>query len=277
MNELLRQGRAWVPVLKAGVLFMLSWPLVIAVILALGGGDTAQLMTTSGALACLWAAGALSWRALVAEARYLLGERDDPPRLPLKLFGTVLTAAGAGLSATAGGHGIVSAAVFGALAALGYAFFFGRDLKPHRVEIASVEGVDGAAVAAALKQAYGRLRGIETAARDIAVPEFGERLSRIIDIGRRILKEIEHDPRDASRARRFLNIYLDSAERVTTEYARTHHQLRSRPLEQNFRQLLVDMESTFDAQYTKLIDNDLTSLDVEIEVLNARLKREGVN
>ena len=140
-----------------------------------------------------------------------------------------------------------------------------------------MEGVDSAAVTAALKQAYGRLRGIETAARDIRVPEFGERLARIIDIGRGILQEIERDPRDASRARKFMNIYLDSAERVTTEYARTHRQLRSQPLEQNFRQLLVDMESTFDQQRTKLLENDLTSLDVEIEVLNARLKREGVN
>jgi 5-bromo-4-chloroindolyl phosphate hydrolysis protein len=128
-----------------------------------------------------------------------------------------------------------------------------------------------------LKQAYGRLQGIESAARRIAVPEFGERLDRIIDIGRHILAEIERDPKDASRARRFLNIYLDSAERVTTEYARTHRQIRSRPLEQNFRQLLIDMERTFEDQHRKLLENDVLSLDVEIEVLNARLKREGVN
>jgi hypothetical protein len=80
-------------------------------------------------------------------------------------------------------------------------------------------GIDGAAVTAALKQAYGPTRGIETAARNIAVPEFGERLSRIIDIGQDFT-EIERDPRDAARAKRFLNIYLDSAERVTTEYAK---------------------------------------------------------
>ncbi len=207
----------------------------------------------------------------------MLGERTDPPALPLKLISNALTALGAGLAATAGGHGIVSAAVFAALAAVGYRCFYGRDLKPHRVEVAVIEGVDSAAVTAALKQAYGRLRGIETAARDIRVPEFGERLARIIDIGRGILQEIERDPRDAPRARKFMNIYLDSAERVTTEYARTHRQLRSQPLEQNFRQLLVDMESTFDQQRTKLLEKDLTSLDVEIEVLNARLKREGVN
>lgn len=277
MSELLRKGLAWAPVLKSAALFVLPMPLTIAVLLALISGDMTQLFTTSGALASLWSAGVLSWRALVGEARYLLGERTDPPALPLKLISNALTALGAGLAATAGGHGIVSAAVFAALAAVGYRFFYGRDLKPHRVEVAVMEGVDSAAVTAALKQAYGRLRGIETAARDIRVPEFGERLARIIDIGRGILQEIERDPRDAQRARKFMNIYLDSAERVTTEYARTHRQLRSQPLEQNFRQLLVDMESTFDQQRTKLLEKDLTSLDVEIEVLNARLKREGVN
>ena len=53
--------------------------------------------------------------------------------------------------------------------------------------------------------------------------------------------------------------------------------MRKAPLEQNFRQLLIDMENTFEQQHQKLIEKDLTSLDVEIEVLNARLKREGVN
>ncbi len=277
MNDLIRRGRAWAPVLKAAVLFVLPMPLVLAVIIALGSSDATQLATTSGALACFWSAGVLSWRALVAQARYFLGERTDPPKLPLKFFGMVLTATGAGLTATAGGHTLVSAGAFALLAGIGYALFFGRDLRPKRVAVAHVEGVDAAAVATVLKQAYGRLRGISAASRDIAVPEFGQRLTRIVDIGRNILQEIERDPRDAARARRFLNIYLDSAERVTTEYARTHRQIRNRPLEQNFRQLLIDMEGTFEQQHQKLIENDLTSLDVEIEVLNARLKREGVN
>jgi len=132
-------------------------------------------------------------------------------------------------------------------------------------------------VMAQLKQAYGRLQGIEAAARAIAVSEFVERLRRITGIGKEILAEIERDPRDASRARRFLNLYLDSAERVTGEYARTHRQVRNRPLENNFRQLLIDMEQTFQAQHRKLLENDMMNLDAEIEVLNARLKHEGVN
>jgi len=277
MKELMRQGRAWVPVLKAAVLFVLPLPLFLAFVVALFMGEPARIASIAGALTALFAAAFLSWRALVAEARYFLGQRLDPPAVPLKLVSTVLTAVGAGLAAAAGGHGIAGVGAFAALAAIGYVCFYGRDPKRHRIELPTLPGVDRDAVMAQLKQAYGRLQGIEAAARAIAVPEFRERLDRINAIGTRILTEIERDPRDASRARRFLNVYLDSAERITTEYARTHRQIRSRPLEQNFRELLVEMERTFETQHQKLLENDALSLDVEIEVLNARLKREGIN
>jgi hypothetical protein len=162
------------------------------------------------------------------------------------------------------------------LAAAGHLAFYGLDVRSPRLNVAVVEGVDRAAVILQLKQAYGRLRGIEAAAGSIHVPEFRDRLSRITGIGRTILGEIEHSPSEAARARRFLNLYLDEAERVTVEYARTHRGLRAQPLEQNFRQLLGDMEATFTEQHRKLVERDLLSLDVDIEVLNTRLKREGL-
>ncbi|MEQ8861145.1 MAG: 5-bromo-4-chloroindolyl phosphate hydrolysis family protein [Pseudomonadales bacterium] len=276
MNDLLRTGRAWAPVLKSAALFLLPLPLLLAFVVALATGDFGRLGAVGAALASLLGAGVLTWRALVAQARFYLGQRPDPPVVPLKLIATVLTGAGTGLAASAGGNGPIGCLVFAALAMGGYSAFYGRDPKPRRIELAEVPGIDSAAVTAQLKQAYGRLQGIESAARAIAVPEFVERLSRIAGIGQRILGEIERDPRDAARARRFLNIYLDSAERVTAEYARTHRQVRSRPLEQNFRQLLIDMEQNFVDQHRKLLENDVLSLDVEIEVLNARLKREGI-
>lgn len=277
MNDLLRHGRAWIRVLKTAALFMLPLPLWSAFLLALITGEFARFAGISGALAAFLTAGVLTWKALVAEARFFLGERLDPPAVPLKLVSAVLTAAGAGLSAAAGNNGLVGIGIFAALAGAGYLCFYGRDPRRQRIELPEVAGVDRSAVTAQLKQAHGRLQGIENAARAIAVREFRDRLTRIIEIGRRILDEIARDPRYAARARRFLNIYLDSAEKVTAEYARTHKQIRNRPLEENFRQLLVDMEHHFEAQYQKLLDNDLLSLDVEIEVLNARLKREGID
>jgi hypothetical protein len=64
---------------------------------------------------------------------------------------------------------------------------------------------------------------------------------------------------------------------VTGEYARTHRHIRNRPLEDNFRQLLIEMEQTFATQHRKLLEHDVMNLDAEIEVLNARLKHEGVD
>jgi 5-bromo-4-chloroindolyl phosphate hydrolysis protein len=276
MNVLLQRGRIWAAVIKATALFLLPLPLLLAAIASLVTGDLSRLGLASSGLACFWGAGVLTWRALVAEARYFLGERLDPSDVPLKLVSAVLTALGATLAALAGGHRVASALVFGVLGGAGYMAFYGRDHRPRRVSVTVVPGVDRGAVTRQLKQAYGRLRSIEAAAREIAVPEFGDRLARITRIGRSILAEIEQDPRDAVRARRFLNIYLDSAERVTLEYARTHRHIRNRPLEDNFRQLLLEMENTFAEQHKKLLENDMLSLDVEIEVLNARLKREGV-
>lgn len=274
MRGLIKRARVWAPVAKAAALFILPLPLLLAVLADLIAGDMGRLARTGGALACFWGAGVLSWRALVAEARYFLGARPDPPAMPLKLVSAVITAGGAFLAATAGGHGLPGSLVLAALGGLGHAAFYGADLRPRRIEVAVVDGVDRSAVTMQLKQAYGRLHGIETAARAIAVPEFTERLLRITNIGRTILLEIEQDPKEATRARRFLNVYLDSAQSVTQEYARTHRQLRSRPLEQSFRQLLIDMESTFARQHKKLLEHDMLSLDVDIEVLNARLKRE---
>ncbi|MGE3772938.1 MAG: 5-bromo-4-chloroindolyl phosphate hydrolysis family protein, partial [Gammaproteobacteria bacterium] len=252
-------------------------PLVAAAVLELAPGDLVRFASTGGALACLWGGGALAAAGLAAEARYFLGRLAGPPRLPLKLLSLVATALGAGLAALAGGHEWPGAVLFGGLAALGHRAFYGRDPRAHRVAVAATPGVDVDIVATQLEQAHGRLQGIERAAATIAVPEFGERLRRITAIGRRILAEIEHDPRDAARARKFLNVYLDGAEKITTEYARTHRQLGRRALEENFRQLLIDIETTFDAQHRKLLDHEALALDVEIEVLAARLKREGVS
>ena len=276
MSKLLRRGRAWAPVLKSAALFILPTPLLIAFVVALFTGEFARFAAISGALVCFYGAGLLTWRTLVAEARYFLGERLDLPVVPFKLVSTVLTSVGAVLAASAGGYGIVGMLVFALLAATGYLCFYGRDPQRRSFNVSTATGIDVEAVTAQLKSAYGRLQGIDAAARSIAVPEFVDRLRRITQIGKSILAEIERDPRDASRARRFLNLYLDSAERVTTEYARTHRQIRNKPLEENFRQLLIDMEQTFETQHLKLLENDLVSLDVDIEVLNARLKREGV-
>lgn len=263
--------------LKSAALFILPLPLLIAAITGLVDDDTSRLALSASALGSFWTAGFLTLTALTAEMRYRLGDQFDLPAFPHKLVAALLTTLGAALAAVAGGHSVGGATVFAALAGVGHVCFYGRDPKPLRVTVTEVEGIDVASVTGQLEQAYGRLRRIDTAARGINVPEFQIRLARITSVGRQILDRIAQEPRDATRARRFLHLYLDSTERVTEEYARTHHGVRTGSLEENFRRLLIEMENTFSQQHRRLLESDVMSLDVDIEVLNARLKSEGLS
>ena len=274
-TDALERARVSLSTAKSAALFLLPVPVALALVGALVAGDAGRAAFSSLALVCLWAAAVLVLRALVAEGQHYLGQRTDPPLIPLKLFSAVLTTAGISLAALAGGQALALTVVLATLGAVGHLLFYGRDLRPARINVAITAGVDRNAVTRQLKQAHGRLRGIEAAARSIALPEFRDRLVKITGIGRSILHEIERDPADASRARRFLNVYLDGAERVTVEYARTTRQERLQPLDQNFRELLTEMENTFTEQHRRLVDRDQMTLDVDIEVLNARLKGEG--
>jgi 5-bromo-4-chloroindolyl phosphate hydrolysis protein len=202
----------------------------------------------------------------------MLGQRPYPPAVPLKAVSGAMTTAGVACAALAGGHELLPALAVAVLGGVGHVAFYGRDPKPPRIEIVEIPGVDTRAVRQQLEQAHGRLRAIESAGG--AMPEFRERLSHIAGIGRTILHEIEQDPADAARARRFLGVYLDSAERITLEYARTRRHARRQPIDDNFSQLLTEMETTFAEQHRRLVERDLLSLDAEIEVLNTRLTRE---
>jgi 5-bromo-4-chloroindolyl phosphate hydrolysis protein len=274
-HRIVQEFRAWASVARSAALFILPLPLVLAIVAAAIAGDADRLGLSAGALVSFWAAGVLTWRTLAVEARYSLGDRLDLPAFPTKLLMAPITAGGAALAATAGGQTAAGSLVFALLAAAGYLCFYGLDKRPRYIEVPATDGVDATTVRRQLEEGYQRLRRIEAAARTIAVPEFCRRLEGITAIGTKILEEIERDPRDASRARRFLNLYLDSAERVTRDYARTHREVNDPSLEQNFRQLLVEMETNFGEQHRKLLDHDVVSLDVDIEVLRTRLEREA--
>jgi 5-bromo-4-chloroindolyl phosphate hydrolysis protein len=270
-----RRFRAWASVARSAALFVLPFPLVLAIVAAAIAGDPNRLALSAGALASLWTAGVLTWRSLAAEARYSLGDRIDLPAVPTKLLTAPITAGGVALAATAGGQPVESSLVLALLAAAGYLCFYGLDVRPRRIDVPLVDGIDATAIRRDLAEGYQRLRRIEAAARTIAVPEFCRRLEAITTIGKKILSEIEQDPRDAARARRFLHLYLDSAERVTNDYARTHREATDTSLDESFRQLLIEMETNFAEQHRKLLDHDLVSLDVDIEVLRTRLEREA--
>jgi 5-bromo-4-chloroindolyl phosphate hydrolysis protein len=167
------------------------------------------------------------------------------------------------------------ALMFAGGAFLGMYLSYGFDLRQKK-KIADAQGYSGDEILRMLEESSLIIRSIEQANDKIRNTELNQRIENICAIADRILAEIESDPRDIRRARKFLNVYLDGARQVTEGYARTHQQSQSGQLEQNFRNVLETIESVFQEQHQKLLEEDVFDLDVKIEVLTTQLKREGI-
>lgn len=170
---------------------------------------------------------------------------------------------------------LVISVLAGAAAALGGFLVYGGD--PSRaLPDAPAIGVTSEEVIEILNEADGKIARIEAAADRIRNRELKQRLHGIVGGIREITAIVEDDPRDLRRARKFLKVYLDGAQRVTEGYAATHPDNQNNALEQNFRSVLDTMETVIGEQKERLLENNLTELDVQIEVLQTQLEREGV-
>lgn len=249
---------------KGWLLFLLPLPLLLKAAMALWGGELVTFAVNGGGFVLLLL-GAWSIRRGFGQT---MRRRVGRPT-PFKMVGAGLIGVGTALIAwLAVGQGLPIAVCFGLGAVLGCYLVYGFDLDGKR----SAKGDVGAA----LTEAYAKLDRIEAAGRQISSPEFSDRMARIVAWAEKILETIAEDPGDLRRARKFLNVYLDGVYEVTEKYARTHPKTESAELEDSFRTLLADMEQVSEEQYRQLIDDDVVDLDVQIEVLTTRLKREGV-
>jgi 5-bromo-4-chloroindolyl phosphate hydrolysis protein len=267
------QPGRWSP--RGYLLYILALPLIPFALIALIRGNVAILLTELGTIALLNGG---AW--LVRQG--IKRERDERPRfsraLPFKSLGYLLTIAGVFVAShLLVGQTISFAAIIAALAGAGCLLAYGTDAPAQRLVVAPGSDYTAAEASAMLEEAAKRVDGLERAASAIRDGEITTRLRRIAELARRILANIAQDPRDLRRARKFLNVYLDSAMRVSESYARTHEQASNAELESRFRNVLVTIEQVFGEQQQKLLENDVLDLDVQIEVLKTQLEKEGVS
>lgn len=258
------------------ILYALSVPFGIAALASLVGGSPLGLLVNGAAFGLVAVGARLTGQGIAAQQVYDARTIASPPRLPMKLFGALAVSAGAGVGAWySGSYGPFAALGFFGAALVGHVLFFGPDPRKAKGEVGG-HGFTPAEVAAAVDEARAKIEAIKKTGRRIKVREFTARLNRICDIAGSIVTNIEQDPGDLRRARKFLNIYLDSARQVTEKYAKTHENIDDAKLEHNFRDLLVNMENAFEDHRERLLRNDKLDLDVEMEVLSDQLRREGI-
>ncbi len=276
MAERYQQTPGQFPSPKGMLMFLLPLPVLFAVIASLARGSLGGLLGNATGYA-LFLVGALLLRhGLLTEAEYGRRRVAKVP-WPLKTLGGGVIALATGVTAYLGAdQPLVMAIAFGLAALLGCYLNYGFDPMAAK-RFTDRDGVDITdRVLEALTQAERSIAAIEQSTRDIRNAELNSRLRRIVGLARQILKLLEEDPRDLRRARKFLNVYLDGAQQVTEGYAKTHARATAPELEDNFRRVLATIEEVFAEQQQKLLETDVSDLDVQIEVLTTQLKREGV-
>lgn len=262
------------------LLYILAMPLLPAAFIALQRGDSLEALARMTGFALCMTAATLIRRGirLDNEARRRRFRRRAST-VQYRMIGALLLTAAVfiitrfGLSSY--DYSWFNSILMSAAVLLGCYLYYDFDPARKDPEVAAV-GITTEELVELLDEAEGKLQNIESSSRRIHNVEFKDRLRRIVKDARGILDTIEEDPVDARRARKFLKVYLDGAQQVTEGYARTHKKGEAHALEENFRRVLTTIETVIIEQQMKLKENNLSDLDVNIEVLQMQLEKEGV-
>lgn len=258
------------------LLYFLPMALIPAALISLGEGHLAGILINSAGFTFYMLAAWCLRKGLQEEHSYIKSLIARPPRKPLKMIAAIITGINTGMIAWLGAQYSLSIALmFTGGAFLGMYLSYGFDPRNEK-KIAIAYGYSEDETRQTLEDSSRIIRKIEEANDKIRNPELNYRIEQICEIADRILVEIASDSRNIRRVRKFLNVYLDGTRQVTEGYAKTHQQNQSGALEQNFRNVLETIESVFQEQHQKLLEENVFDLDVKIEVLTNQLKQEGI-
>lgn len=262
------------------LIYLLALPLLPAAIFSLIGGSAIQAVGYGIGFCAAMVAATMIRRGITIEAeaqRRKIVRRSST--VPYKFTGSVILAVGMFVVALASGkYSLIEQLLFAGATLLGGYLYYGFDPSRKNPELAAI-GITSEELIELLEEAELKIENIETARGEIRNPEFRSKLQKITEGAREILDTIEEDPTDARKARKFLKVYLDGAQQVTAGYARMHKQDQGGAeveLEDNFRRVLGTIETVIDEQKERLAENNVNELDVQIEVLQLQLEKEGV-
>ncbi len=258
------------------LLFILPLALIPASILSFVYGDLFRIITNISACAAFLLAASLLRKGIAAEKEYQGKKVTQAPKWPLKTLAALIVAISTtGVALLGAGNSFFVSIAFGVGALAGMVLLYGLDPRQEKM-VAGSYGYTAEEISATIDEADAQISGIEQANRKINNRLFNQRIRIICEHAREIVNMLEDDPADIRRARKFLNIYLDGALKVTEGYADMQRKHQAEQLTENFENVLHTIESVFIEQKQKLLEDDVLDLDVQIEVLAAQLKHEGV-
>lgn len=256
---------------RSNILFIPAIPMVF---LALNDGAV-NLTLALIAAALLTLAAWLLRGGLLAEAAYAARKVARRPAIPRKLFASVLTGVGIGLAAYRVEPGLVAPILFGLAAGGLHVAAFGIDPLKNK----GMEGIDTFQqdrVARVVDEAETHLSAMTDAMKRAEDRKMELKLETFQATARDLIRTVEEDPRDLTAARKYLGVYLMGARDATIKFADIYARTRDAQARTDYGALLDDLSDNFAARTRKLLVDDRSDLNIEIDVLRDRLQREGV-
>lgn len=256
---------------RANIMFIPAIPMVFMAL-----NDGAIGLTVALASAASLTLGAWLLRGgLQAEAAYLSRKVARRPAIPRKLFSSALTGIGIALAAYRSEPGLVAPILYGAAAVGLHVAAFGIDpLKSKGLE--GVDTFQQDRVARVVDNAEAYLSDMSDAMLRASDRQMELRLEKFQTTARDLIRTVEEDPRDLTAARKYLGVYLMGARDATSKFADIYSRTRDAQARADYAALLDDLDQNFAARTRKLLIEDRSDLNIEIDVLRDRLQREGV-
>jgi len=151
---------------------------------------------------------------------------------------------------------------------------------PDPMKNKGMEGIDTFQtdrVARAVDEAEKHLASMTEAMKRAGDRQMIARLEQFQTTARDLFRTVENDPRDLTAARKYLSVYLMGARDATIKFADIYGRTGDAQARTDYAALLDDLEQNFAARTEKLLLDDRSDLNIEIDVLRDRLKREGVS
>ena len=250
-------------------------PAVILVLTSINDGPATLVAALVGG-GILTLAAWLLQEGLVAEAAYNARKVARRPALPRKMMASALTGIGVAIAAYTGDSGVIGSVLYG-VAALGlHVAAFGIDpLTDKRME--GIDDFQQDRVARVVDKAEAHLEAMRGQIDILNDRKLTMRVATFQTVARKMIRTVEEDPRDLTGARKFLGVYLQGARDATTKFVDLYQRKKDESARSNYEALLDDLEQNFAARTDKMMLDDRSDMDIEINVLRDRLQREGVS
>ncbi len=257
------------------LMFIAPFPLLLDGFAKITNAAPVAAATAFGIYALFVLAGWTLREGIKAEAAYNERKIARPPKFPRKTIAAALSGAAVGLAAWFGwGQGMFVGIGFGALAVAAHLVAFGFD-PMRRKGLVGFNEYETDRVARAVEKAEAIIADIETAAAQINNRSVERKVEGLLASVKEMLRVVEQDPRDLTRARKYMGVYLSGARDATVKFADLNARGRDAVKQKEYLSLIDDLETSFNGQRAALLEDNQSDLDVEIEVLQERLQREG--